>query len=71
MTLQEIVAAARVLPASDKLRLIRILAEELETGHEIAPLELHKEYALPTPYDAFGAAQVLMDAMRAFLRRCA
>jgi hypothetical protein len=31
MTLKELLPAVRQLPASDKLRLIRILAEELDT----------------------------------------
>ena len=42
MTLTEIIPAARQLPATDKLKLIRILAEELDTKENIFPFEPHK-----------------------------
>lgn len=63
MTLVEILPTIRQLPAFEKLRLIRILAEELDTSEEIYPFEHHKTYMLPTPYDMFGAGQVLADAL--------
>lgn len=63
--LAEIVPAVRMLPALDKLRLIRILAEELETAQDIFPFEPGKTYDLPTPYNSFGAAAILAEAMAA------
>ena len=66
MTLTEIVPAVRMLPALDKLRLIRILAEELEGDKEIFPFESGKTYYLPTPYDSYGAAAVLAEAMTTY-----
>ncbi|NOZ06631.1 MAG: hypothetical protein GXP41_09835 [Chloroflexi bacterium] len=63
MTLTGIVPAVRMLPALDKLRLIRILAEELEVAKEIFPFEAGKTYYLPTPYNSFGAAAILAEAM--------
>jgi hypothetical protein len=66
VTLTEIVPAVRTLPALDKLRLIRILAEELEAAREIFPFESGKTYDLPTPYNSFGAATVLAEAMAAY-----
>ena len=63
ITLAEIVPAARMLPAHDKLKLIRILAEELEVAKEIFPFESGKTYYLSTPYNSFGAAATLADAM--------
>jgi hypothetical protein len=66
MTLVEILPTIRQLPAFEKLRLIRILAEELDTNAEIYPFEHHKTYMLPTPYDMFGAGQALADALTAF-----
>ena len=63
MTLAQLLPAVRQLPAVDKLRLIRILAEELDTGENVLPLVPCKVYYLPTPYDAFGAGRALMDAM--------
>lgn len=64
MTLIEILPAIRQLPTLDKIRLIRILAEELNTVEDIFPLEPYKIYYLPTPYNAFGAGKALMDAMK-------
>jgi hypothetical protein len=61
MTLKELLPAVRQLPASDKLRLIRILAEELDTIEDISPLEPYKIYYLHTPYDIYGAGKVLKE----------
>ena len=63
MTLAEVLPAARRLSASEKLKLIRILAEDLDLAEDIAPLEPFKTYDLPTPYDSFGAGAVLMAAL--------
>jgi hypothetical protein len=38
--------------------------EELDTAEDIAPLEPHKIYYLPTPYNTFGAGRALMQAMQ-------
>jgi hypothetical protein len=48
MTLAEILPAARRLSAAEKLNLIRILAEDLETAEDIAPLKPFKIYDLLT-----------------------
>jgi hypothetical protein len=64
MTLAEVLPAARQLSATEKLKLIRILAEDLETAEDIAPLEPFKTYDLPTPYDCFGAGAVLMETFK-------
>ena len=66
ITLTEIVPAVRMLPAFDKLRLIRILAEELESAKEIFPFESGKTYYLPTPYNSYGAAAILAEAMATY-----
>ncbi len=63
ITLSEIVSAVRALPALDKLKLIRILAEEIKGDKEIFPFESGKTYCLPTPYNSYGAAAVLAEAM--------
>lgn len=65
MTLAELLPALRKLSAPDRLKLFRILAEELEIHEDIAPLEPFKVYYLPTPYNSFGAGAVLMQAMQA------
>jgi hypothetical protein len=56
--------AARKLSPTEKLKLIRILAEDLEMVEDISPLEPFKTYDLPTPYDCFGAGAVLMETLK-------
>ncbi|MGA9349002.1 MAG: hypothetical protein WBW48_09370 [Anaerolineae bacterium] len=64
MTLTEILPAVRQLSPLDKIRLLHVLVEELDTEEDIFPLEPYKIYYLPTPYNAFGAGKTLMDAMK-------
>ncbi len=64
MTLAEVLPAARRLSATEKLKLIRILAEDLDMVGDISPLEPFKTYDLLTPYDSFGAGAVLMEALK-------
>lgn len=64
MTLTELLPMVQQLSAPDKLKLIRILAEELDTNEDISPLEPYKIYYMPTPYEAFGAGEALMQAMQ-------
>jgi hypothetical protein len=66
ITLTSIVPVVRLLSALDKLRLIRILAEELEATKDIFPFEMGKTYDLPTPYNSFGAATILTEAMATY-----
>lgn len=63
MSLAEMLPSIRQLPPIEKLRLIRILAEELDTTEGIFPFEPNKIYYLPTPYNSFGAGRALMNAM--------
>lgn len=63
MTLAEVLPGARQLSAVEKLKLIRILAEDLDTAEDISPLEPFKTYDLPTPYDSFGAGTILMKSI--------
>jgi hypothetical protein len=64
MTLTELLPAVRKLSVPDKLKLIRILTEELDTKEDISPLEPFKTYDLPTPYNSFGAGEILMQALK-------
>ena len=64
MTLAELLPSIQQLSAPEKLRLIRILAEDLETRADISPLEPFKTYDLPTPYNSFGAGQIPMQALQ-------
>lgn len=61
MTLTDLLPAVRQLSAPEKLKLIRLLAEDLDKAEDILPLEPFKTYELPTPYNTFGAAAVLME----------
>lgn len=63
MTLADVLPNARKLSAIEKLKLIRLLAEDLDTAENIAPLEPFKTYDLPTPYDNFGAGAILMQTL--------
>jgi len=63
MTLSDILPSVRQLSAVEKLKLIRILAEDLEISEDISPLEPFKTYDLPTPYNNFGAGAVLMPTL--------
>jgi hypothetical protein len=64
MSLPELLPVVQQLPATDKLKLIRILAEQLEATEEILPLEPGKTYQLLTPYGTYGAGGVLFGAMQ-------
>ena len=64
MTLTELLPVIRQLPPNDKLRLIRILAEDLDSSENIFPFEPNKVYYLPTPYNSYGAADVLATEMK-------
>lgn len=46
MTLSEILPAVRRLSTTEKIKLIRILAEDLEVAEDISPLEPFKTYDL-------------------------
>jgi hypothetical protein len=64
MTLAELLPAVQVLPTADKIRLIRILEEEVEQAEDISPLIAYKAYELPTPYGSVGAAKALFQALQ-------
>jgi len=64
ITLNDIIPAVQKLPSVDKIRLIRILAEELDKNEYIFPFEPDKVYHLPTPYNTFGVAETLMNTLK-------
>lgn len=65
MTLSEIMPAARLLPAADKLKLIRYLAVEIDDSSEVHPLEHGKTYQLLTPQFEDGATDELTKLLNA------
>ena len=62
MTLSEVLPSVRQLSTIEKLKLIRILAEDLDAVEDISPLEPFKTYDLPTPYNSVGAGAILMQS---------
>lgn len=64
MTLTEILPAVQQLSKTEKLKLMQILTDELNTEKDITPLETGKTYCLPTPYNCLGAGSILMDAIQ-------
>ena len=62
MSLAELLPFVQQLPALDKLRLIRILAEDLDSNEAVYPLQPNKVYYLPTSYNSFGVGRLLMAA---------
>ena len=64
MTLADVLPNARKLSATEKLKLIRILAEDLDITENISPLEPFKTYDLPTPYDSFGVGSILIETLQ-------
>jgi hypothetical protein len=48
MTLADLLSAVRQLFPTENLKLIQILAEELDKAENISPLEPFKTYDLPT-----------------------
>jgi len=64
MSLAELIPIIRALSSGEKAQLLDMLKAELAGEENIAPLESHKTYPLWTPYGAFGAARVLMNALQ-------
>jgi hypothetical protein len=65
MTLTELIPEVEQLTAADKVKLIRVLAENLDAGEDISPLVPHKTYYMYTPYGCQGAGSALMNALNA------
>jgi hypothetical protein len=63
MSLAELLPEVRQLPADDKIKLIRILAEDLDRQDDVSPFEPNKIHYLPTPYNSFGAAEILLKEL--------
>ena len=65
MSLAEILPSVRSLSAADKLRLIRLLAEQVDLTTEVAPLEHGRTYVVSTPVFEPGAAEILLRELKA------
>jgi len=69
MSLSEILPNVRSLSAADKLRLIRLLAEDVDATPDIAPLEHGRTYFVATPVFEPGAADALLRELRSASQR--
>jgi len=64
MSLAEMLPEIRSLSAADKLRLIRLLAAQVDVEGDIAPLEHGRTYIVSTPAFEPGASAVLKQELR-------
>lgn len=64
MSLTELLPLIRTLSNREKVQLFDMLKADLAGEGSVAPLEHNKTYPLWTPYGAFGAARVLLDALQ-------
>lgn len=69
MSLAEVLPTVQQLSRRDKVKLARILLDDVDTAveeqeltDEIAPFERNKVYHLYTPYNMYGVAHLLMEA---------
>ena len=66
MSLREMLPSVRSLPHSDKIRLLRFLADELAHDEEIPSLHSETEYTIWTPLpDSGDAARTLSEFLQA------
>ncbi len=63
MSLAEMLPEIRSLSAADKLRLIRLLAEQVDLEEDIAPLEHGRTYVVSTPAFEPGASAILQQEL--------
>ena len=65
MSIVELLPAVRSLSRADKLRLIQMLAAELEGEEASTPLVPGQTYPLWSPVEAYAAATVLLGVLEA------
>ncbi len=66
LTLTSIMPTVRMLPSLDKLKLIQILAEDIGQDKDFSPFESGKTYQFPTPYETYGAADILLEGLAVY-----
>jgi hypothetical protein len=65
MSLTELLPAVGALPHSEKLCLLQYLANSLARDEGLPEIRASEEFAIWSPYDAFGAATILQSALDA------
>ena len=63
MSLNELIPALQTLSRVDKLRLIQFLVIELAKEENIPLLDMDKNFPIWPRYDAFEAADTLLEAL--------
>ncbi len=63
MSLTDLVPTVKLLPRADKLRLMQLLVVELAQEEGVSLLTAGAEYPVWTPFNAFGAAETLMQML--------
>jgi hypothetical protein len=64
MSLAEVLPTIEKLTHDDQLELFRILAEKLQPMKQPFPFQPQKIYYIYSPYDAYGAGRMLMEAKK-------
>jgi hypothetical protein len=59
----ELLPKVQALPRADKLRLMQFLVLELAQEEGVALLQPNRAYPIWTPYNAFEAAETLLNAL--------
>lgn len=63
MSLSEVLPEVQSLSRLDKIRLLQFIAHELEQD-AVDLIEPGRTYPIYSPYDAYGAAAALMQALK-------
>jgi hypothetical protein len=65
MSLAELIPVLQALPHADKLRLLQFLVFELAQEEGVSLLDPNLTYPIWTPFNAFEAADTLLQALEA------
>ena len=63
MLSHELLAVVHSLPRADKLRLMQVLLADLAQAEGVQLRETDAGYAVWSPYEAFEAAEALLEAL--------
>lgn len=63
MSLAELIPVLQALPHTDKLHLLQFLVFELAQEEGVSLFDPHLTYPIWTPYNAFEAADTLLQAL--------
>lgn len=63
MSLAEVLPTVQQLSRRDKVKLARILLDDVDTEEDNLPLEANKSYYIATPYGMYGVAGKLIKTL--------